>query len=108
MRETAAMTIDPRVVITRPAGPDGPAVLAVYGDIPAPIVAVPRPRAVCCAWPVICWPPSSRPKSAQRRPHRRIFPGRTPTPTTKARILSHRRADLGSVQGGRDDQRHPK
>lgn len=38
---------DPRVTITRPAGPDGPAVLAVYGDMPAPIVAVPlTPRRV--------------------------------------------------------------
>ncbi len=31
----------PRVIVSRPAGPDGPAVLAVYGDSPAPIVAVP-------------------------------------------------------------------
>jgi len=38
---------DPRVIVTRPAGPDGPAVLAVYGDSPAPIVAVPlTPRRV--------------------------------------------------------------
>ncbi|WP_299436776.1 hypothetical protein [uncultured Rhodospira sp.] len=36
-----------RVVVTRPAGPDGPAVLAVFGDSPRPIVTVPlTPRRV--------------------------------------------------------------
>jgi hypothetical protein len=35
------MTTDPRVIITRPAGPDGPAVLAVYDDSHRPIVTVP-------------------------------------------------------------------
>lgn len=35
------MTTEPRVIVTRPAGPDGPPILAVYGDMPAPIVAVP-------------------------------------------------------------------
>lgn len=38
---------DPRVTVSRPAGPDGPAVLAIYGDSPRPIVAVPlTPRRV--------------------------------------------------------------
>lgn len=35
-----ASTADPRATVTRPAGPDGPAVLAVYGDGPRPIVTV--------------------------------------------------------------------
>lgn len=44
--ETAAMS-DPRATVTRPAGPDGPAVLAVYGDGPRSIVTVPlTPRRV--------------------------------------------------------------
>ncbi|SDD72250.1 hypothetical protein [Rhodospira trueperi] len=36
------MTTDPRVIVTRPDGPNGPAVLAVYADDePEPIVVVP-------------------------------------------------------------------
>lgn len=41
------MTATPRVIVSRPAGPDGPAVLAVYGDSPRPLVTVPlTPRRV--------------------------------------------------------------
>ncbi len=35
------MSTPARVTVSRPAGPDGPAVLAVYQDSPVPLVAIP-------------------------------------------------------------------